>query len=105
MLIELPEETIPGGPWYTFVPADVDLSEFSVPEVNGDPVVLTGVEIPQQSRLTVFHMTAGLQNYRWKAGEVAGYYYFVDGDNNIEYRIGKETADGDWIWWALAYEG
>ena len=92
------------GPWYTLVPADINLSEFPVPEVGGDPVVLTGVEMPQQSEVAVFH-TNMVQEYHWRGYEVGGFYYFIDGDRHIEYTIFKETADGDWMWEAVIHEG
>ena len=105
LLIEMPEGMIQEpGPWYTLVPADINLSEFPVPEVGGDPVVLTGVEMPQQSEVAVFH-TNMVQEYHWRGYEVGGFYYFIDGDRHIEYTIFKETADGDWMWEAVIHEG
>lgn len=102
ILVEVPEDALPDGPWYFTQPItddyDLDLRSFPLPE-EGSPVILTGVDVPDTAPFTVLTAQGETQEYHLMEEAVEQSYYCQLDLNGIFFI----TKDGnDWVW---TYQG
>ena len=82
---------IPNGPWYYPAPVpDIDLSLFELP-TEGNPTILTGIEIPQSEILPVLQ-DGNIALYYWDENNNRYIYEQSGGFYTISY------YEDSWIW-------